>query len=209
MAKPRIVDLEREIELKDRRIEELRTEVDEMRDLVRRMEEHLEDRDAYLENFITVFGLTLNENNEYTNGEFIENYRELSDLLCETIDKNSALVRLYNANVADPSPVGRPIAASEAQQAQVLEHRRDGKSLRWIAEAMTLSRRTVTTIVEKDEGTDRTTARRRTKLGLELVKKPERRKWSLTNLPKHANALFEEKRNLIKEAKGLKQKETA
>jgi hypothetical protein len=203
MAKPRIVDLEREIELKNRRIEELRTEVDESRDLVRRMEEHLEDRDAYLENFITVFGLTLNDEGEYTNGDFIEQHNELIDLLDETIDRFNALVRRYNANVADPVPVGRPIAASEAQQAQVLAHHKGGKSLRWIAEAMTLSRRTVTTIVEKDEGTDRTTAKRRTRLGLELAKKPERRKWSLANLPKQANALLQEKRDLIKEAKGL------
>src|SRR5512138_1225106 len=63
-------------------------------------------------------------------------------------------------------PVGRPIAASESQQQQVRAYHKEGKSKRWIAESMTLSRRTVDTIINKADGTDRSTVKRRVKLGL-------------------------------------------
>ncbi len=56
MAKPRIADLE-QIELKDRRIAELREENDDNRDLISRMREHIENDNAYLENFITAWCL--------------------------------------------------------------------------------------------------------------------------------------------------------
>ena len=72
-----------------------------------------------------------------------------------------------------PQPVGRPIAASEAQQAQIIKRHKAGRSTRWIAEELTLSRRTVTTIVDKLDGTDRTTTKRRQRLGLE----PKRKDW--------------------------------
>jgi DNA-binding NarL/FixJ family response regulator len=59
-------------------------------------------------------------------------------------------------------PAGGGFAASEAQQAQIVKHHnKAGKSARWIAEEMTLSRRTVTTVIEKLDGTDRTTAKHR------------------------------------------------
>ena len=210
MAKSRIVDLEREIKLKNERIEELREEVDETRDLVRRMSEHVEAGDDYLDNFITAFGLTLNDAGEYTNDEFLKGYHELAFELDNMVSNYNKVVREYNdllhlaqRHLGHGRPVGRPIAASEAQQAQVLQYHREGRSLRWIAETMTLSRRTVHTIVEKGEGSDRTTTKRRLRLGLEPVKKPKRRKWILSVLPKQATALREEGRSLIKEAKGL------
>jgi DNA-binding CsgD family transcriptional regulator len=48
-------------------------------------------------------------------------------------------------------PVGRPLAASEAQQATVRRLRKAGKSLRWIAEETSLGLNTVRTIVGKVE----------------------------------------------------------
>ena len=45
-AERRIAELEDELKARDRRIEELKREVDEGRDLVRRMEEHVEDRNG-------------------------------------------------------------------------------------------------------------------------------------------------------------------
>jgi hypothetical protein len=59
-------------------------------------------------------------------------------------------------------PVGRPLAASEAQCAQVLSLRRKGTSLREIAEETNLSFQTVRTIVGRKRGTERTTRLRRT-----------------------------------------------
>ena len=58
-------------------------------------------------------------------------------------------------------PVGRPIAASEVQQAQIRKHHKAGKSLRWIVEEMTLSLQTVRTVIAKQDGIDRTTGKRR------------------------------------------------
>jgi DNA-binding NarL/FixJ family response regulator len=51
-----------------------------------------------------------------------------------------------------PKGIGRPLAASEAQQRQVLVMRKEGKSLRTIAAKTSLSPRTVRTIVGKVEG---------------------------------------------------------
>jgi uncharacterized protein YlxW (UPF0749 family) len=55
----KIVDLERELKFRDRRINELKSEIDGLRQAVRDMEEWVEERDAYLEEFITTFGLDL------------------------------------------------------------------------------------------------------------------------------------------------------
>ena len=189
--------------MRDERINELRDEVDGGRELVRKMEEHVQERDEYLENFITAFGLTLNADGKWTNGEFLAQHLRLCDGYDDLVDRYSKLIRDYNRYAVAPQPVGRPIAASAAQQAQILKHHKAGKSARWIAEEMTLSRRTVTTIIGKLDGSDRTTAGRRQQLGLE----PKRKDWrpaAIARLPKRATAHFENGRELVKEAKGLK-----
>ena len=56
---------------KDERIGELKDEIDQSRELVREMEEHVQERDEYLETFISTFGLTLNDEGKWGNGEFI------------------------------------------------------------------------------------------------------------------------------------------
>jgi hypothetical protein len=207
MAKPKltVTDLERELHFKDERIAELKNEIDELHHLVQRMEEHAQERDEYLETFITTFGLTLNDDNKWENGEFIEKYNTLVDRNSELIDDYNKLVRSLNRNIAMVQPVGRPIAASEAQQAQILKHHKAGKSARWIAEEMTLSRRTVTTVIDKDDGTDRGTTARRKRLGLEPIKRvKDWRPASIQRLPKAATKHFEKSEELHKEAKGLK-----
>jgi hypothetical protein len=80
MAKPRdtpeqrIADLQRELKLKDERISELKTELEEQRELVSRMEEHVKERNEYLEMFISTFGLVLDDDNKWGNGEFIKSH---------------------------------------------------------------------------------------------------------------------------------------
>ena len=120
--KQRIADLERELRLKDERISELRDEIDQGRELMQKMEEHVQERDEYLETFISAFGLTLNDNGKWVNGEFIRGHNELVGKFNDLIDHYNKLVRDYNQYAMPPQPVGRPIAASEAQQAQVLKH---------------------------------------------------------------------------------------
>lgn len=201
--KQRIADLERELRLRDERIRELRDEVDQSRDLLRRMEEQVQERDEYLETFITTFGLTLNDDSQWENGEFIRGHNALVNRFNELVDRYNKLVRDFNQYAVPPKPVGRPLAASEAQQAQVIKHHKAGKSARWIAEEMTLSRRTVTTVIDKLDGSDRNTQKRRRQLGLE----PKRKDWrpaAMARLPKRATEHFEKGRELLKEARGLK-----
>jgi hypothetical protein len=215
--KQRIADLERELRLRDERIRdlkadirsdgerirELRDEVDQSRKLVHEMEEHVQERDEYLETFITTFGLELDDDGNWRNGEFIQGYNALVNRFNELIDRYNKLVRDFNQYAVPPKPVGRPLAASEAQQAQVIKHHKAGKSARWIAEEMTLSRRTVTTVIDKLDGSDRNTQKRRRQLGLESKRK-DWRPAAMARLPKRATEHFEKGRELLKEAKGLK-----
>jgi hypothetical protein len=199
----RIADLERELHLKDERINELKDEIDEGRDLVRRMSEHAEEHDHELERFITTFGLEVTADGKYSNGEFIEDYRALVDQYEDLRLRYNKLVGSFNRNIATVNPVGRPVAASDEQQAQIVRHHKAGRSARWIAEEMTLSRRTVMTVIGKHHGVDRTSNTRRKRLGLE----PKKKDWrvaSMDSMPKRMTKHFEQARELRKEAKGLK-----
>src|SRR5258708_39442542 len=96
--------------------------------------------------------------------------------------------------------MGRPLAASEAQQDQILKLHKARKSSRWIAEELGLSRRTVTTVITKSEGTDRTTSGHRLRLGLQ----PKRKDWrqaAIMSLPRHAAELGKDAKKMLKEAK--------
>jgi hypothetical protein len=151
--------------------------------------------------FITTFDLVLNDNGEWENGEFINEHNLLIDKYNELLSRYNKLVRDYNHHAVVPQPVGRPIAASEAQQAEVAKHHKRSKVARWIAEEMALSRRTVT-IIGKLDGSDRTGNQHRRRLGLE----PKRKDWrpaAFARLPKQATKHLEQGRKLLKEAKGL------
>src|SRR5258706_8078817 len=149
----KIADLERELKFRDRRINELKNEIDGLRQEVREMEDWVTERDAYLEQFITTFGLELDNDGHYRNGNFIRDHQQLFNEHNDLISRYNKLVRRFNANIVRVQPVGRPIAASEAQQDRVLKLHKAGKSPRWIADEMGLSRRTVTTVITKSEGT--------------------------------------------------------
>jgi predicted nucleic acid-binding Zn-ribbon protein len=61
----KIADLERELKFRDRRINELKNEIDGLRQEVREMEDWVKERDAYLEQFIATFGLELDNDGSY------------------------------------------------------------------------------------------------------------------------------------------------
>jgi hypothetical protein len=199
----KIADLERELKWSKMRVEELKFEVDGNRQTMRAMEEWIQERDSYLEEFILSFGLELGDDDIYRNGEFLKRNQQIFDDYNALAARYNKLVRRFNANIAAVQPVGRPIAASPAQQLQILKFHKAGRSSRRIAEEMTLSRRTVLTVIDKNEGTDRTTNQRRLRLGLE----PKRKDWrqaAIANMPRRATALHEQAKDLLKEAKGLK-----
>ena len=76
-----------------------------------------------------------------------------------------------------------------------------GRSERWIAEELTLSRRTVTTVINKKRGTDRTTVKHLQRIDGRL--KEERwRERTRTSLPDQITETLERGHELVKAAKG-------
>jgi hypothetical protein len=196
--------LKDEIKHRDRRIEELRREIDEQRDLIRRMEEHAENYCNDIEAWKETFDMVETERGTWTWAPF---WQQRADLVADYND----LVRKWNRYLplinGHGRPVGRPLAASEAQCDAVLKLRRQGYSLRGIAEETSLGLNTVVTIVSKSNGSDRTTKKHRARL--ERID-PSRHtlRWKRQhhtgeNLPRRAQATAKEGRTLIKEAKGL------
>jgi hypothetical protein len=124
----------------------------------------------------------------------------------ELIQKWNRFVPRYNATIA-PQDIGRPLAASEAQCAQVRQLRKEGKSLRFIAEATSLGLRTVRTIIDKPAGKDRTSkakgALRRRELDKARMATWRARKRVRDALPKRITDHEKKAAELIKAAKGL------
>jgi DNA-binding NarL/FixJ family response regulator len=202
-----IKDLEAELKQRDEHIAELREEINEAEELVGRMEEQVKDADALIETWIEGFEMSPDPEDGIYRPHFDETHDELHE-------KYVALVRRWNKFVGDYNAVvvpkargqGRPLHASEAQVAEVLRLRKAGKSLRWIAEELTLSLSTVRTIVGKADGTDRTSKRqemRRLELNRHDVAAYRARRRTRDGLGKRITAVLKEGRELLKAAKGL------
>jgi hypothetical protein len=194
----RIASLEDEIKVRDRRIEELRRDVDELRDLMRRMEEQVEDANNVIERWTETFDMEMVEGGSWTWKPFWDEHNGL-------IDDYNDLVRRWNRFVPliNRQPVGRPLAASEAQCETVLKLRRAGNSLRDIAGETSLGLNTIRTIVNKADGTDRTSRKHRDRIEPDRAMTWKRRKRTGAALPRQAQHTFEEGTALLKEAKGL------
>jgi hypothetical protein len=126
----------------------------------------------------------------------------------QTLDDYNALVRDWNRCLpiinGRTQPVGRPLAASEAQVARVRRLRKAGRSLRWIAEETSLGLNTVRTIVGKVDGSDRTSRKHRERIdNRQQATRWKRQKRTGDALPKQAQRVVEEGRGLLLEAKGL------
>lgn len=197
-APDRVGELQDEIKRRDERIEELRQELDEQRDLVRRMEENVEDAGAVIERWAETFNMTQTESGGWTWKPFWEQWAKL-------LDDYNGLVRLWNKYLpiinGRTQPVGRPLAASEAQVAQVRKLRKAGRSLRWIAEEMSLGLNTVRTIVGKVNGTDRTTRKHREHVERVEIDRAQAIRWKRQKrtgdaLPRRAQRVVEEGRAL-------------
>jgi hypothetical protein len=83
----------------------------------------------------------------------------LSDAYCDILDKHQKLVKDWNRfvwqynRVVAPRPSGRPLAASDAQIADVVKRRKAGASLRAIVANTGLGLRTVRSILAGAQGT--------------------------------------------------------
>ena len=198
--KPTIGELEDELKRRDERIEELRQEIDEQRDLIQLMEENVDDAANVIDLWKEAFDMVESESG-WTWEPFWDEHKQL-------IDDYNDLVRQWNKYLpvinGRTQPVGRPLAASAAQQATVRKLHKAGKSLRWIAEETSLGFNTVRTIVGKAEGTDRTSKRHQERIdNRQQAIRWKRQQRTGDALPKQAQRVVEEGRALLKEAKGL------
>jgi len=204
-SKPTRGELEDELRQRDKRIAELREEIDKQRELISRLREHAEDYDACVERWAEAFNMVMTDDGSWTWQPFWDNYKK-------TIDDYNNLVRCWNKYLPlikhRPRPVGRPLDASEAQVADVLRLHKQGLSQRGITEELTLGLNTVRTIIAKRNGTDRATKKHRQRVErIELdrtwLASQKRQRRTGDMLPKQAQRVVEEGRALIKEAKGL------
>jgi hypothetical protein len=188
----------------ERRIAELKAERDEARTLVDQMVEQVSDGNAVIERWKEAFDMTLNDKGLWTWDPFIQRYDDLVIRYNELLAKWNKFVPTYNANVA-PQPIGRPLDASSAQCAVVLKLRKTGKSFRAVADQTGLSLQTVRTILGRDAGTDRTSARRLQRIQPDKASsnRERARKRTRDALPRAMAETMDKAGKLLKDAKGL------
>lgn len=161
MDAERIAELEERIKQRDKRIEELAQERDEERALVADMREHVQNSNDLVHRWIDAFDMELSDKGDWELPQWVAARDELADKSKSLLADWNKFVRQYNGIVAPKRRnFGRPLAASPSQQADVLSRRKRGQPLRAIADETGLSLRTVRTIIEKADGTDRATLAR-------------------------------------------------
>jgi hypothetical protein len=174
------------------------------------MREHVDDANQVIEQWIEVFEMQQDERGDWlfdpAQSKLWEDHIALFKQHQELIRRWNKFVGEYNVRVS-PRERGRPLAASEAQQANVLKRRKAGESLRTIAAATSLSFRTARTIVEKAEGRDRTSKRtneiRRKEFDRRRASAFRARKKSRDRLPQQINEQLKTGAALMRTAKGL------
>lgn len=191
---------------RDQTIAELRSELDEANDLIRRFDEYEDDFRATIESYRDIFHMApADDDSGWTNAPFLASYHGLVDRYNDLRKRWNKAVPILNAGMKD---IGRPLAASEAQIVEVISSHMIGDSLREIVEATSLSMQTVRTIVGRQHGTDRTTKVRKQKVARIEIDKLEQAHWKRQKrdgdaLPKRVQAVIETGQALVKEAKGL------
>jgi hypothetical protein len=201
----RIAELEDALKERDRRIAELKRDVDKERDLVHRMDEHLRDAGDMIDRWKHAFEMALNDEGMWVwDRSFVEGdewFAKYDALLKEW----NRFVPEYNAAVLKRN-VGRPLAASEAQRTEVRRRRKRGESLRAIADETSLGLQTVRTIIDQGAGVDRTTRKHLARIDPE---RERQRAWQAKSrsrkaLPKQIAAWEKTASELRQEAKGAR-----
>jgi hypothetical protein len=189
------------------RIIELRAELDKERNLIAAMREHIERAHEQVErsnqtikHWIDGFHMTLTDKGWAWKGDLIECYNDLLNKYNELAKKWNRYIRSFKI----PQAVGRPLRASEVQQAQVRKLRKVGHTLREIANETNLSLQTIRTILGQKGGVGGTD---KTKNKLRKVELNHHRMngWGSRNRTGDAqiNAAFRESKNLIKDGEKL------
>ena len=204
-ARDRVAELEDELKQRDARIKELRADFDKAEALISELREHVEDCIAQTDSWIEAFEMVQGDDGKWSWGPFIERHNEIVDKYDALVTKWNRFVPEWNALVR-PRNVGRPLAASDAQVAEVLKLHKAGGSLRGIAEDTSLGLATVRTVVSQKNGTDRTTVKHLERINSDRAASARwrARKRGRDALPKRINETLAKGRELVKEAKGLK-----
>jgi hypothetical protein len=205
MARRTIAELEDELKHRDRRIDEQREEIDRLTDLVRRFGENAEDYSNTMEAWRDTFDMTMTDKDTWTWEPFWDKRSKLIADYNDLVHRWNRFLPLINGRT---QPVGRPLGASDAQVDEVKRLHKRGVSLRGICDHTSLSFRTVRTILGRIDGTDRTTRKHRDRAHRIEIDKQQQAEWKRQKrtgdaLPKRAQAVVEQGRALVTEAKGL------
>jgi hypothetical protein len=190
----------------ERRTKELTAERDEERNLNSRLRDHSDEAHAMIEQWKYAFDMVLDDDGKWSWKPWIEERDDIMRRYLDLLKKWNRAVGDFNAKV-DPRPIGRPLAASEQQIDKVRKLRKAKASLREIVKQTGLGFQTVRTIIGKDDGTDRTSAKRnefkRIELNRARMASWRARKRSREALPKRFESFEKEAEHLRKEIRKL------
>jgi hypothetical protein len=200
------------LHLRDR-IMELVEELGAERNLVSAMRAHIQKADQQLERsnetnrrWIESFEMSLTDEGWAWMDDLIRRYNHLLNEHNKLVRKWNRYVGSFNARHA----IGRPLRASEAQQAQVRRLRKAGNTLREIAHATRLSFQTIRTIIGHKHDSGRATKKKNELRKIELnsyrtilwrAQEPTK-----DALPAQINAMLKDGEDLVKEGQDLLKK---
>jgi hypothetical protein len=200
----RIGEVEDRLKDRERTILELRQEAEKAQVLIAELREHVQDAQDVLQSWREAFDMELDDDGLWGFARWNANYDAVHEAHVALLRRWNALVPKYNAAIMART-FGRPLAARDAQQRQVLALRKAGASLRKIFNTTGLGIRTVRTIIGKADGTDRTTRKtnelRRLELNRAAMATYRAQKRTRDALPKRINALLENGPALVKRAR--------
>lgn len=206
----RIAELEAELHQRDDKIKELTNERDEALELVNRIRLQVEDAGENIESWIEVFDMQLGNSGNWmwdpSQSVLWDKHRALLDEHNKLIREWNKFIGEYNT-VVQPRERGRPLAASKAQQSEVLKQHKKRIPLRGIAATTGLSLRTVRTIIDtadqKGRAAKRTNLLRRRELDRRRAAAFRARHRARDQLPEKIAEVQKTGMALIKEVKGL------
>jgi hypothetical protein len=203
----RIGELEDELKIAKERIDSLKSDLDAQVKLVAEMDEHLDEEREVRESWCDAFDMVLNDKGEW-------DYNDWTKRQCDFYGRYDQIRKDWNKFVPEYNAVvvprrrnfGRPLQASDKQREDVLRLRKEGMSLRDIADETNLGLSTIRTIVDKKDRVDRATMARLERIAPDMLAAArERRQQRLrVALPKRLKSVAERNDELRKEARGLR-----
>ncbi len=202
----RIAELEDALKEKERRLQELKADLDESNDLVRRQGEHVRACAETVEAWKAAFKMEPRDDGVWVWNESVVAGERWHDRYVDLVHKWNRNVADFNATMVRRRNVGRSLAASDAQRQTVIKLRTAGKSLRAIAEQTSLGLTTVRTILDQRDRRDRTSVKHLERIRQDMVEEKtwQSQKRTRRSLPRRIDALRQQGDELRNEGKGLK-----